>query len=266
MMLSRSVIYLALSGALFTGGAAAHGIWFEPNPDSTLSLYYGEYDKNMHEVTPGGMDRFGALQASLENGSRSQPLKMALAHERFHTGVKPGVSDTLVAEDRQYPLFTLTDEGKKYQAYWIPSTRWVGHIDKPYRATLDLDIVPTGEVVDGKYGFQLLLRGKPLAKVPLAMLASSGWERSEQTDKDGKAFFSLPWQDLYVMEVEYRDRAAGGGERTAANGSKEAYGLRYYTTTLSFSHQSGVTQVARAEKNLPASEKARLAGKQQKWD
>lgn len=242
---------------LITGAAEAHQIWFEQAPNSsTVTFYYGEYDNNMLEVTPGGMDRFKALQGEWLKKSGVAPLTMNLNRDNFSIKEKPAKGDSLLAVDKKYPIFQVKDEGKTVDAYWTPATRWVSDLSAR-KPELDLDIVPTGVVRGDQVEFQVSYLKDPLSNVPVTMSSGSGWVLLAKTDGEGKVSFKLPWKDTYVLGIEYRERD-GGGERVDVNGTKEKYDILAYSTTLSFRKDSGVAPMMRADASLPASEIARL--------
>ncbi len=120
----KQVLSALVIGTVATLGAAsvqAHQIWFEQGKDRTVTLYYGEYDKNMLEVTPGGMDRFKALSGQWVTANGTQPLPMTLQRASFSVGDKPGKGDSLLAVDKKYPFFKVKDDQRLSCAF--PATR-----------------------------------------------------------------------------------------------------------------------------------------------
>ena len=63
MRMSNAKALLGLGALMLANTGQAHQIWYEQLPGQPLALYYGEYDKNVLEVTPGGLDRFKQLKA-----------------------------------------------------------------------------------------------------------------------------------------------------------------------------------------------------------
>lgn len=244
---------LACSALLFVGAAQAHQIWFEQTAQQPVALYYGEYDKNMLEVTPGGLDRFKGLAAW--SGHTTQPLRLSLQRDYFAVAQQPSVQDTLLAVDTHYPIFDLHEEGKTLKAYWTPATRWVGDL-RPREPQLDLDIVPAGIAKDGKATFQVFYLRKPLAAQDVVLETASGEAITEVSDPAGKVTFELPRQGTYVVAAEYKDHAPG--ERTNAQQQVEKYDVKSFSSTLSFYHGSGPAPSSRPPAQLPASEVARL--------
>ncbi|WP_321794725.1 DUF4198 domain-containing protein [Caballeronia sp. J97] len=247
-------------GTLFSAvHVQAHQIWFEPTPDRTFKLYYGEYDKNMLEVTPGGMDRFKALQGAWVSQKGEQPLDLKLHRDFFSVGQVPAKGDSLIAVDEKYPIFKVRDEGAVVDTHWTVATRWVGDLRKRDPELL-LDIVPTG-VVDGKrVQFQVFYDKEPLTNKPVTLSSRAGWDYLGTTDGEGKVSFPLPWKGIYVLGVEFRDRVAG--ERVNTENVTEKYAIKSFSSTLSFYQPTGLKPMPQAPSTLPASEIARLNKKE----
>ncbi|MHA3737225.1 DUF4198 domain-containing protein [Pseudomonas sp. Eth.TT006] len=252
--MSNAKALLGYSVFLLAGSSEAHQIWYEQPPGQALSLYYGEYDKNMLEVTPGGMDRFQQLKG-WSVGNPSLPLNLTLQRQAFAVAHQGKRDDSLLAEDAHYPIFDLHEAGKTLKTYWTPATRWVGDL-RARTPELTLDIVPTGQVEADKAQFQVFYSKKPLVDQDVVLEIGSGEVVTARTDKSGKVSFDLPWQGTYVVAVEYKDRIAG--ERVGPDGKAEPYDLKSFSSTLSFYRTQGKPPLPRAPSQLPASEVARL--------
>lgn len=96
MRMSNAKALLGYSVILLAGSSEAHQIWYEQPPGQSLSLYYGEYDKNMLEVTPGGMDRFQQLKG-WSVGNISRPLSLTLQRQAFAVAHQGKSDDSLLA-------------------------------------------------------------------------------------------------------------------------------------------------------------------------
>src|SRR5688572_15763733 len=83
-------------------------------PVAGLVLRYGELDENMHEVSPGGLDRFGRLQARWIGARGEQPLALDKQRDRYTLppAAKPAPGDSFVAIDKHYPMFDTQRDGK----------------------------------------------------------------------------------------------------------------------------------------------------------
>lgn len=245
-----------LAGAawLVAGSVHAHQIWVEKD-GKTLTFRYGELDANMHEVSPGGLDRFSKLSATWITRSGEKPLTLTKQASGFAVPAVPAKGESLVAIDMDYPMFNTTREGKALRTYWVPATRWVSDFS-PRTPTLPLDIVPTGVTRGDTVEFKIVLKGDPLPGVKMALVVPSGWTRHATSDIDGKFSFTLPWRGNYVVGTYHVEDAVG--ERAGEKGV-EPYQLRGYNSSLSFYKPSGVAPFPVAEKTLPASVLADLA-------
>ncbi len=160
MRMSNAKALLGYTVFLLAGSSEAHQIWYEQRPGRALSLYYGEYDKNMLEVTPGGMDRFQQLKG-WSVGDKSSPLNLTSQRQAFAVAHQAKNDDSPLAWDVHYPIFDLHEAGKTLKTYWTPATRWVGDL-RARTPELTLDIVPTGQVEDNKAQFQVFYSKKPV--------------------------------------------------------------------------------------------------------
>ncbi|MBK5395329.1 DUF4198 domain-containing protein [Pseudomonas sp. TH39(2020)] len=254
MRMSNAKALLGYGAILLASSSEAHQIWYEQPPGQPLALYYGEYDKNMLEVTPGGMDRFQQLKGwSISN--RSQPLTLTLQRQAFAVAHQTRAEDSLLAQDPHYPIFDLHEADKALKTHWTPATRWVGDL-RARTPELTLDIVPTGVADAGKAQFQVFYASKPLADQDVVLETGSGEVFTQRTDAAGKVSFELPWQGTYVVAVEYKDRTPG--ERISPQGKTEPFDIKSFSSTLSFYRSQGQTPLPRAPSQLPASEVARL--------
>ena len=245
-----------LAGAawLAAGSVQAHQIWFEKD-GKILTFRYGELDVNMHEVSPGGLDRFGKLSATWITRSGEKPLALTKQASSFAVPAVAAKGESFVAIDMDYPMFNTTREGKALRTYWIPATRWVSDFSAQ-APTLPLDIVPTGVKGGDNVEFRIVLKGDPLPGVKMALVVPSGWTRYDTSDIDGKFRFALPWRGNYVVGTYYVEDAVG--ERVGEKGA-EPYQLRGYNASLSFYKPTGVAPFPVADKTLPASVLAELA-------
>lgn len=153
MRMSNAKALLGYGAFLLAGSSEAHQIWYEQPPGQPLALYYGEYDKNILEVTPGGMDRFQQLKG-WSIGNNSKPLNLTLQRQAFAVAHQAKSDDSLLAQDPHYPIFDLHEADKTLKAHWTPATRWVGDL-RARTPELTLDIVPTGLVDGNKAQFQV---------------------------------------------------------------------------------------------------------------
>ncbi|QQZ39570.1 DUF4198 domain-containing protein [Pseudomonas sp. SK3(2021)] len=256
MRMSTANTLIGLGALMLASATQAHQIWYEHTPGQPLTLYYGEYDKNMLEVTPGGLDRFRQLKGwSAANPLPAPALLLSLQRQSFSVGHQPRADESLLAQDSQYPLFDLHEGGKTLKTHWTPATRWVGDL-RARQPELTLDIVPTGVAAAGQAQFQVFYGLKPLAAQEVILETGSGEVFTQTSDQDGKVSFALPWQGTYVVAAEYKDRTPG--TRQGPDSQAEAYDLKSFSSTLSFHQPQGKPPLPRAPATLPASEVARL--------
>jgi len=229
-------------------GAQAHQIWFEQDALS-ITFRYGELEENLHERSPGGLDRFVDLRATRLTRHGEQPLALSKRESGFAVAERAGPGKSFIAIDRRYPMFDTKRDGKLLRTWWVPATRWVGDFGaRP--ASLPLDIVPTGAKRGSAVEFQVVYKGEPLAGEKITLATPSGWIRKTTSDAEGKFAFALPWRGNYVIGLYYIDETAG--ERPTDRGL-EPYALEGYNTALSFHLSTGLAPLTSVEPTLPAS-------------
>jgi len=212
----------ALLSLTFIAAAAAHQIWLEREGDG-LRLYFGEFDENLREASPGLLDRLSP-QAKIAAGDKT--LKVDRTAGFFAVAGTVAVDDSVVAEDVR---ISERRAGEKV-------TRVLSRLGARYVADFKerppvntLDVVPAGK----PGAFKVFYQGKPLAKAKLELIAESGWKREFKTDEQGAVEASPPWRGTYVIEVQHTDATPGKlGE--------EAYDTIRCASTLSFRLADGL--------------------------
>lgn len=219
------------------GTAQAHQVWLENN-GGHAQLFFGEFNDNLRETSPGALDKFLATPTlAQQTASGTQQL----SGQRNATGFSYNTASqaqTLFAS-AAYPLI---DRSKRNEPalLWVPAARWVATPAQALAANAQaLDLVPTGKPGQLMVSFN----GMALPKTKVQIVAPSGWSREAQSDEQGRVNFALPWKGLYVAEVHHSHKQ--GGE---AQG--KSYGEASYVTTLSFSIEDGMPSPA-----LPAATK-----------
>ncbi len=198
----------------------AHQVWLE-NTAGQARLHFGEFNDNLRETSPGGLDKFkGVPELEQRAGAATQRVEGRLGKDSFNYTLTM-VAETLFAA----PTYPLIDRSKRNlpAMYWQPSARWVASLAQPVAPTAPLDLVPTGKPGQLKVVF----KGSPLVKAKVQLAAPSGWMREAESGEDGTVTFLTPWKGQYVAEVKYSDKAPG-----EAQGDK--YGEASYVTTLTF--------------------------------
>ena len=219
------------------GTAQAHQVWLENN-GGQAQLFFGEFNDNLRETSPGALDKFLATPTlAQQTASGTQQL----SGQRNATGFSYNAASqaqTLFAS-AAYPLIDRSKRNER-ALLWVPAARWVA---TPAQAVAPnaqaLDLVPTGTPGQLMVSFN----GMALPKTKVQIVAPSGWSREAQSDEQGRVNFALPWKGLYVAEVHHSHKQ--GGE---AQG--KSYGEASYVTTLSFSVEDGMPSPA-----LPAAAK-----------
>lgn len=249
---ARTLACLAITILSFAAGAAqAHQFWYE-QADGGLTFRYGELDQNLHEVSPGGIDRMVKLQTTWYTPGGEKPVDLVKRPDRLDlpTGVRPGEADSLVSVDLEYPMHDISRDGRTLHNFWVPATRWVGDFRKR-EPVLTLDIVPTGQRKGDAVEFQVTYLGEPLAGEAIKISVPSGWARTLISDAEGKIHVALPWRGDYSVNLYFIDEVEG--VRKLAGRDDEAYQSEGYNTTLSFHVAEGQQPLPVAEKTLPAS-------------
>ncbi|MDO8974504.1 DUF4198 domain-containing protein [Reyranella sp.] len=214
---------LAALSLSFAVPASAHHIWLEVDGQGG-KIYFGEFGENLREASPGALDKLQP-QAKVVSWGGERPLTVQKSANAYVATGKIDDGDSIVAEDIRWPSFERKRDNKT--GIYMPAARFVPD-RAPRAAVLTLDIVPRG---DDK--FQVVFKGKPLAKAKVAIVTPSGWGREERTGTDGEFEVKLPWRGPYVFEVHHDDNTAG-------KRSEQAYDFANYVTTLTVVQPQGI--------------------------
>lgn len=224
MQLALRLATAALLSMCLSGAASAHALWLEPD-EGGARLFYGEFDENLREASPGLLDRLATPQAKIA-AADGATLKVEKTAGSFLLSGARGAKDSIIAEQVRV--------GERKQGDKV--TRTLGRLAARYvpdlserTALLTLDVVPAGK----PGAFKVFYKGQPLAKAKLELIAESGWKREFHTDEAGAVEASLPWRGGYLIEVVHLDATAG------SLGS-ESYDSVRSVTTLSFRVTSGI--------------------------
>jgi len=229
-LLCAGLTSVVLSMALSIS-AAAHQVWIERDA-SGAKLYFGEFGDNLHEVSPGYLDRLGQPSATLLTAAGEKPVSVTKQRDGYAIAGRPAKNESLIVVDAAYPLIEAKEGDKSTRTAWTPAARIVGSL-AAQAPKLVLDIVPTSTAGE----FQVFFRGAPLADAELTLTASSGWSRQANSDTAGKVRFSLPWKGTYGLLVRHKDNSPGS--RTTDKGA-EAYDRASFGTTLTFTTTVGL--------------------------
>lgn len=225
---------LLLAGAplLLATAAQAHQVWLEQDASGS-KLYFGEFGDNLHEVSPGFLDKVTRVSATVLSPKGEKAVVSKKDRDGITIAGRAGKGESLVAVDLEYPLLENKDGAKTVKTAWTPAARFVPVLG-PQQPKLVLDVVPTNDSGE----FQVVYRGAPLSKAEVSLVAVSGWSLSGRTDDKGKVSFRLPWKGTYALLVRHKD--ATPGKRTRAGGTDEAYDAASFATTLTFATSTGL--------------------------
>ena len=227
-----ALLWLSLSSA-----ASAHALWIEPE-GAGFQLYYGEFDDNLREGSPGLLDRFDPLPAAKAfTASGAEALKVEKKPTSFALSGAPAAADSVVAEQARV---TERKQGDKV-------TRTLGRLSARYvtdfserKPVIPLDVVPAGK----PGAFKVFYDGKPLPKAKVEVGTEFGWKRELKTDDSGALEVELPWKGTYQVEVTLMDGTPG------VHG-KEAYDGMRFVTTLTFKVATGLEAPPRPTVTTP---------------
>jgi len=230
---SRAFAALALSCFVALPSAAqAHQVWLEEHAGGT-KFYFGEYADNLHEASPGYLDKITRPTATLVSKQKETPLEGTRSKDGVAFPGKPAKGDAVIALDAAYPMMESKEGDKTVRTAWTPAARYMPELTTA-APKLALDIVPT----NGSGEFQVTFRGAPLPKVEVTLTAVSGWSLKETTDDQGKVSFRLPWKGSYALLVRHKD--AKPGKRKGADGKDEAFDGESFGTTFTFATSTGL--------------------------
>lgn len=218
----RIAALAALSLAL-GAPSSAHHVWLEVDGQGG-KIYFGEFGENLRETSPGTLDKLQP-QAKVVSPTGERALTVQKSANAYVATGKIEGTDSIVAEDLRWPSFERKRDSKT--GIYMPAARFVPD-RMPRAAALTLDIVPKGGDK-----FQVVFKGKPLAKAKVAVVTPSGWGREEHTGADGEFEVKLPWRGTYVFEVHHDDNEPG-------KRGDQAYDFANYVTTLTVVQPQGV--------------------------
>jgi len=217
--------FFSLLAALGLASAAhAHALWLEPDGEGAR-LYFGEFDENLREASPGLLDRLSPPKAQV-----ASPNGAALTVEKTATSfLLNGANLSADGAVAQQARVTERKQGERVtKVMGFFGARFVPDL-KERAAILALDVVPAAK----KGSFVVMFEGKPLAKAKIELIAESGWKRDFKSEPDGSFEAPMPFRGGYVIEVEHTDSNAG-----TLDG--QAYDTRRFVTTLYMRSTEGI--------------------------
>lgn len=237
-------IIVAMSLWIAAAPAQAHQIWIEQADGRNAVVRFGEFGENLREASPGLLDKFAGVTATLISAKGEQKSDATKTASGFSLPFAAAAGDGIVAMDANYPLYTWKQQGKDTTNWFYPAARYITGF-AAQQPKLVLDLVPTGE--EGQ--FKLLFKDQPKAKTKVTLVTESGWSKEANTDEQGLVKFDMPWKGTYVAEVSFNDRSPG--ERTGANGTEKYDGVSY-ATTVTFVTAKGLAPIPAPPPATPA--------------
>ncbi|WP_076593578.1 DUF4198 domain-containing protein [Herminiimonas arsenitoxidans] len=226
-MKRRLALLPLMTALMFAGAAHAHQIWLEQTPKAA-SLYFGEFDRNLRETSPGLLDKITQASATLSSDKGEKVLAFTRKDSALVLPGHAGKNESIFTEDVDFPVSEYKNGDVTVRSARILGARLVtsNAVQAP---KLTLDLVTTGKQGE----FKVYYKGQPQAKVKVGLIAQSGWTREASTNEQGVVKFDLPWQGTYVLEVRYVDKTPG--ERAG-----KPYDFTNFMTTLSLSQTTGI--------------------------
>ncbi|HEY0715290.1 MAG TPA: cobalt ABC transporter substrate-binding protein [Polyangia bacterium] len=260
--MKRHLGFASITGASVLGVAVltaapahAHQVWLEQDGKGAR-LYFGEFGENLRESSPGLLDKFAQPTAVVIAPQAERAATVTKEANGFALSGRAGKGESIVAEDPLYPIIersgtragrgeepgamaaglvkasATTPPPKKTRMAWTPAARYIEDFSAQ-TPRLTLDVVPTG-----KPGALLVtFRGQPLPKAKVNVVAASGWERSLETDEQGRLEVALPWKSRYLVAVRHEEAKPGTRKGKAGD---EPYDTAAFATTLSFVSRTGL--------------------------
>ncbi|MFC0241317.1 cobalt ABC transporter substrate-binding protein [Rhodopseudomonas telluris] len=232
---------VALLGTILP--AQAHQIWIELADGQKAVVRFGEFGENLREASPGLLDKFGKVTATLVSPKGEQKADATKSADGFSLPFAAAAGEAIVAEDANYPLYTWKQQDKEARNWFYPAARLITGF-AAQQPKLVLDLVPTGQ--PGQ--FKLVFKDQPKPKTKVTLTTQSGWAKEAHTDAQGLVSFEMPWKGVYVAEVSVNDKTPG--ERAG-----EKYDAVSYATTVSFVQADGLPPIPAGPAAKPAAPK-----------
>lgn len=210
MKFTQTILIAVISGFLSLN-AAAHSLWLEGDI-TTSKLYFGEYDENLRETSPGRLDSIIAPIATVIDATGTERSVNA-SRGGNHFDI-PGGTAILVQALKQPVREPQGGNSAPAQKRFYYARLGKG-------GSLPLDIQqPSTNLL------RLSFMGTPLVKTEIVITAPSGWQKHLRTDENGETGFSLPEPGLYVAEARHTLNNPGEFEG-------KAYVIEIHIVTLS---------------------------------
>lgn len=223
--------------------ALGHEVWLEADGAAT-TLYFGEFGDNLHEASPGYLDKLTRPTAAVVSARGAKPLQSKRLPDGIAFAGRAVAGESVVAVDSAYPLMEGKEGDQPVRTVWTPAARYVPEL-RAQHPKLMLDVVPANDAGQ----FRVTFRGAPLPNAEVRLTAASGWVLESRTDEAGQVSFRLPWQGTYVLLVRHKDPTPG--RRQGAQGVEEAFDAASFATTLTFVTSTGLPSPPRPPRAAP---------------
>jgi hypothetical protein len=198
-------------GTLLSLNVSAHALWLEDN--AGVKLYFGEYNENLRESSPGRLDSIiDPVATVIDNAGNAKPVNPTRGSSYF--SIPEGGAAVLVQALKQ-PIREPQGEIP------APTLKRYLYARIGKGGSLPLDIESSGNLL------RLSFLGKPVPKVEMIVIAPNGWEKHVNTDEKGEAPLSLLEPGFYVVEAKYEFKKPGEFEG-------KAYTVESHKVTFSF--------------------------------
>lgn len=211
--------------------AKAHYVWIESG-GAQSRVQFGEFNKNLREVSPGRLDSIVPTTAMVVTGSGQKDLALTKTANGFVGKSTAGPGESIIFDANRQPVAEKMIDGVTVRTAPTRSARYVSDFSAQ-TPLLTLDIVPTGRTLGTSVEFMVVFRDAPAPKLKLAVVAASGWERPLETGEKGMFLADFPCKGVYVIGAKH-------GEAVADTRDGHAYDKSGFRTTLSFSLTAGL--------------------------
>ena len=129
-MIATQWLFAALP-LLLASAAQAHQVWLEQDA-AGAKLYFGEFGDNLHEVSPGYLDKLTQVSATVLSSKGERALESKKDRDAITISGRASKGESVVAVDLAYPLLENKDGGKTVRTAWTPAARFVPEIGRAH--------------------------------------------------------------------------------------------------------------------------------------
>ena len=117
----RTLGSLALCAAVLAAPrwARAHQVWHEQDARGA-KLYFGELGDNLHDASPGYLDKLTQVSAQLVSAKGERTIAAEKERDGIRIAGRAATGESLVAEDRAYPMLESTEGSRRPRRQRLP--------------------------------------------------------------------------------------------------------------------------------------------------